>query len=208
MSSASKPMSEPPKVAAVLLAAGTGSRFRAENPDVASKLTAVSNGEPIVRRVAKSALASSARPLIVVTGFARSAIMEALGDVDAEFVFNPLFATGLASSLIAGLARVPNDCDGALILLGDMPRVTPADLDRLIAAFAAHRDCPAVVPTSRGVRGNPVLLSRALFEAASRSTGDQGARRLLDAAGPAVVNCEVGPNVVFDVDAPSDLEGA
>lgn len=195
-----------PRIAAVLLAAGLGSRFRDQDPSAATKLAATFKGEPLVRHAAKAALASNARPLVVVTGHAASRIVEALAGLDANFIHNPAYETGLASSLAAGLRGAPEDCDGAVIVLGDMPLVSSAAIDRLIETFAQRPDCAAVVPTHLGVRGNPVLLSRRLFAQACALRGDQGAKRLLAEAGAAVVDCEMGPEVVFDVDHPGALQ--
>jgi molybdenum cofactor cytidylyltransferase len=65
----------------------------------------------------------------------------------------------------------------------------------------------AVVPTLLGQRGNPVLLSRALFPAVARLSGDQGARRLLDEAGDAIVEVPLDdPAIALDVDTPEALQ--
>ena len=152
------------EVAAVLLAAGAASRYRAAGGAEASKLVANFRGEPLVRAAAAAALASRAKkPLIVVTGHACEDIEAALSGIDATFVHNPDYASGLSSSLKAGVAALPESASGALILLGDMPRVSAKLLDRLIAAFAERPEALAVIPVHGGERGNPALLSRALF---------------------------------------------
>jgi molybdenum cofactor cytidylyltransferase len=97
---------ETSKVAAVILAAGTSSRFRAaagaNGP--ATKLTTDLNGKPLVRRVAEAALRSHARPVIVVTGYADAAVHDALEGLPLNFVYNDAFETGMASSIIRGLS--------------------------------------------------------------------------------------------------------
>ena len=67
----------------------------------------------------------------------------------------PIMPLGFSSSLKAGIGAVPAGCDGALVLLGDMPQITGVHLDRLIAAFAAEPGAAIVVPTREGRRGNP-----------------------------------------------------
>jgi molybdenum cofactor cytidylyltransferase len=198
------------RVGAIVLAAGQSSRFRAGGgPDV-TKLVAKLDGKPIVRRVAEAALASKAGAVVVVTGYARNSVEGALAGLDIELAFNPRFASGLASSLKAGLASMPPDVAGSLVLLGDMPWIEPRLIDALIDAFWARKDALAAVPLREGRRGNPVLLGRGLFEAAMRLTGDEGARRLIDALN-ATDLVEVGaPNtgVTFDIDTPEDLAAA
>jgi molybdenum cofactor cytidylyltransferase len=199
------------RVGALILAAGQSSRFRAGGggSDM-TKLVAKLDGKPIVRRVAVAALAAKAHPLVVVTGYARSSVEGAVADLDVELAFNPNFASGLASSLKAGLAAMPRDVMGALVLLGDMPWIEPPLIDALIDAFLARKDALAAVPLREGRRGNPVLLGRGLFEAAMRLKGDEGARRLIGAlsAGELVEVEASDTGVTFDIDTPDDLAAA
>ncbi len=186
----------------ILLAAGRGLRFDPRR----SKLLAEFAGRPLVRQAAETAIASRARRTIVVTGHARAEVESALADLPVELVHNDDHASGIASSLRAGLSAA-GDARGALILLGDMPKVTVETLDHLIAVFeGAGADCPAVVPLHRGRRGNPALLGRALFPSVARLSGDEGARRLLLST-RGVVEAPIGdPAVLTDIDTPSDLE--
>jgi molybdenum cofactor cytidylyltransferase len=199
------------RIGALILAAGQSSRFRAGGggSDL-TKLVAKLDGKPLVRRVAEAAVAAKARPVVVVTGYARSSVEEAVADLDVELAFNPNFASGLASSLKAGLAAMPRDVMGALVLLGDMPWIEPRLIDALINAFLARKDALAAVPLREGRRGNPVLLGRGLFEAAIRLTGDEGARRLIGAlsAGELVEVEASDRGVTFDIDTADDLAAA
>jgi molybdenum cofactor cytidylyltransferase len=198
------------RVGAIVLAAGQSSRFRAGGGLDLTKLVAKLDGKPIVRRVAEAALASKARPVVVVTGCARSAVEAAVADLDVELVFNPKFASGLASSLKAGLAATAPHVGGSLVLLGDMPWIEPGLVDALIDAFRARKDALAALPSCEGRRGNPVLLGRGLFEAAMRLEGDEGARRLIDAlSANDLVEVEApDTSVTFDIDTPEDLAAA
>ena len=156
------------RIGAVVLAAGRSSRFRAQGGSEETKLVAALNGEPIVRRVVRAALASRARPVVVVVGHARRAVEEAIAGLPATIVFNPEYASGIASSLGVGLAALPGDVDGSLVLLGDMPNIEAGLIDALIDAFLARPHARAAVPLQDGRRGNPVLLGRHLFEEAKR----------------------------------------
>jgi molybdenum cofactor cytidylyltransferase len=193
-----------------VLAAGQSSRFRAAGGPDLTKLAAKLDGKPMVRRVVEAALALKARPVIVVTGYARDSVEAAVADLDISLAFNPKFASGLASSLKAGLAATPPDVAGALVLLGDMPWIEPRLADALIDAFLAREGALAAVPSREGRRGNPVLLGRGLFETAMRLEGDEGARRLIGALGPGqLVEVEAADaGITFDVDTPDDLAAA
>ena len=194
------------RIAAVVLAAGRSSRFRAAGGAEETKLVAKLDGVPIVRRVVEAALASRARPVIVVVGHACGAVEAALAGAPATIAFNPDFETGIAASLRTGLTATPADADGAVVLLGDMPNVAPRLIDDLIGAFEARPAALAVSPVREGRRGNPVLIGRALFDQAMQLIGDEGARRLLVSLDPgAVIDIASTADVAFDVDTPDDL---
>jgi molybdenum cofactor cytidylyltransferase len=198
------------KIGAIVLAAGQSSRFRAAAGTDLTKLVAKLDGKPIVRQVVEAALAAKARPVVVVTGYARDSVESALADLDIGVAFNPKFASGLASSLSVGLSAMPGDVAGALVLLGDMPWIEARLADALIDAFLARQGALAAVPLREGRRGNPVLLSQKLFERAMRLTGDEGARRLISALSSGELVEVEAPDmgVTFDVDTLDDLAAA
>ena len=149
---------------------------------------------------APSSLSSSSRD------FEAGRIAEALRGLDLTCVHNPVFTAGLSTSLRAGLAALPADCDGALILLGDMPFVEAGDLEALIAAFAAGDRNSICVPVRHGRMGNPVLWGRAYFPEMMRLSGDGGAKRLLEVHRARVIEVEASSDGIFaDVDTPSDF---
>jgi molybdenum cofactor cytidylyltransferase len=194
----------------VILAAGQSSRFRAGDGSGATKLVAKLDGKPIARMATEAALAAKARPVVVVTGYAQTLVEAALAELDVVLAFNPNFTSGLASSLRVGLAAMPADVMGALVLLGDMPWIEPRLIDALIDAFVACKGALAAAPLYEGRRGNPVLLGRGLFEAAMRLKGDEGARRLIGALEPGeLVEVEASDmGAMFDIDTPEDLAAA
>jgi molybdenum cofactor cytidylyltransferase len=190
------------KIVTILLAAGRGLRFDPQR----SKMLADFAGRPLARQAAETAIASRACRTVVVTGHGRVQVEAALADLPVEFVHNSDHASGIASSLRVGLSTV-GDAMGALILLGDMPRVTAEILDHLIAVFeGAGTECPAVVPLCGGRRGNPVLLGRAVFANVAGLSGDEGARRLLQST-VGIIEASIGDSAVLtDVDTRADLE--
>lgn len=198
------------RVGAVVLAAGQSARFRAAGGSGATKLVAKLGDKPIVRMAAEAALASKARPVIVVTGHARASVEAALAGLDVERAHNPQFSSGLASSLRVGLAAMPADIAGALVLLGDMPWIEARLIDAIIDGFLANEHALAAAPKRGGRRGNPVLLGRGLFEAAMRLQGDEGARRLIGSLSVAELVEFEAPDagVIVDIDTPADLAAA
>ena len=187
-----------PRIAAVVLAAGMSSRMGGRN-----KLLREIGGMPMIRRSVEAVLASSASPATVVTGRDEAEIRAALAGLDVAFVHNPDFSAGMAGSLKAGIAAVPNDADGVVVALGDMPFVTAHHIDRLIAAYDEDEGRTICVPTHDGKWGNPVLWSRRYFPEMLAITGDKGARELLHAYADKL--CEVpmeDEGILRDFDTP------
>jgi molybdenum cofactor cytidylyltransferase len=192
-------MAHAPQIAAVILAAGRSTRMGVRN-----KLLADLRGRPMLRHVAEAAVASRARPVLVVVGHQAEEVRRALAGLQVGFVENPGYAAGLSSSLKMGAAALPGECAGMLVLLGDMPEITSAHIDRLIAAFAPGA---IVVPTYRGKRGNPVLWPVAYLGEMRELVGDAGAKRLLGKHAAMITNVDLGSTAIFaDVDTPEALQ--
>jgi molybdenum cofactor cytidylyltransferase len=189
------------RLAAIVLAAGRSTRMGGPN-----KLIAEIAGRALVRIAAEQALASRARPVIVVTGHQRERVEAALAGLDVVLVHNPDFADGLSTSLKAGIAAVPADADGAVVALGDMPQVDARLIDRLLAAFDPEKGALVVVPTIDGKRGNPVVWSRRFFPELAVLEGDTGARHLIATYPEAVTEVPMtGQAALTDVDTPDAL---
>ena len=188
-------------IAAVVLGAGRSSRMGGPN-----KLLAEIGGRPLIRIVVDAALASRARPVIVVTGHQRERVEAVLAGLPVKVVHNPQFAEGLGTSLKAGIAALPGEVDGAIVCLGDMPQVDAALIDRLIGAFDPDKSALVVVPTIDGQRGNPVVWSRRFFADLMAVEGDVGARRLIGRYPEAVAEVPLtGTAALTDVDTPEAL---
>jgi molybdenum cofactor cytidylyltransferase len=191
----------PSGVAAVVLAAGRSTRMAPVN-----KLTAAYHGTALVRHAAEAACASRAAEVVVVVGHEADGVRDALAGLDVRFVDNPAYATGLASSVKAGIAAVGPDASGAVILLGDMPGVTSAVVDALIGAFEGAGGKKICQPRYDGQPGNPVLWPRALFAEFADLSGDVGAKPLLARHKADILGVDVGTDAIhMDIDAPADL---
>lgn len=191
--------------AAVILAAGRSARMG----QGINKLMEEVGGVPVIRRVVEAALASRARPVIVVTGHERGRIAAALDGLDVSFAHNPDHASGMASSLRAGISAVPETAAGALVVLGDMPLLGADVIDRLISAHAPDEGRLICVPVEDGQRGHPVLWSRRYFADLGALEGDVGARHILAANQDAVAEVAItGAGAFLDVDTPQLLAQA
>jgi molybdenum cofactor cytidylyltransferase len=191
------------RMAAVVLAAGRASRMGS------NKLLAVLDGKPLVRHAVEAALGSRAEPVVVVTGNQADEVRAALAGLDVAFVHNADYAAGMSTSLRAGVAAVTAAdpaIGGALVCLGDMPRVRAAHLDAIIDGVRDDHVL-IVVPTFERKRGNPVLLTRALFDEVAALDGDVGARALIERHAASVRWLPLEePGILVDVDTPGALE--
>ena len=198
---------KPLKIAALILAAGSASRMGAAG----HKLLARFEGLPLVRRSALAALESQAESVTVVTGFRGDDVAAALEGLALRRVQNPDHAAGMGGSLAAGaraaLAEAP-EAEGLLIALADMPTVSSAHMNALIAAFRRAEGRAILRATAEGKPGHPVIFPKALFPALLRLTGDEGARWIVAASGAQVLGVEVGAAALLDVDRPAEVIAA
>lgn len=197
-----------PRVAGLVLAAGTGTRFGG------GKVRALLRGRPLVGHVLAAAREAGLDRLVVVLGRDAAAVAGTLRGADPGaldgvlVVVNPAPERGLATSLRAGLAAASAAPapDGVLVLLGDQPEVRPEVIASLLAAAGrAPADALAVVPAYAGdAAPNPVLVLPAGWPLAAGLAGDRGLLPLLAASPGRLVRVPVaGTNP--DVDTPADL---
>ncbi|WP_159998250.1 NTP transferase domain-containing protein [Roseomonas sp. 18066] len=195
----------PRQVAALVLAAGRSRRMAPLN----KLLVEDREGRAMVSRVVAHVLDSRARPVVVVTGHERARVEEALQGRGVIFAEAEDYAEGLSASLKAGLAALPPEAEGVLVCLGDMPLVTGAMLDRMLAAFDPEEGRAIVMPTFRGKQGNPMLWAREFIPEMLALTGDVGARHLAARHAERVVEVEMGDDAVLrDFDTPEALKTA
>ena len=187
-------------VAAVVLAAGASTRMGR------NKLLLELNGETVVRRAARTAIAAGLDPVIVVTGHAREAVEGELHGLRCRSVFNSEHANGTHTSVAAGIGTAGRaGCAAAVVMLADMPLVTPAMLRKLIARY--HESGAPLVASRYGgeVNAPPILYDRRLFgelQSMDARCGRQVVRRhrheAIEVAWPA--------EAAQDLDRPADYE--
>ena len=188
------------KVGGVILAAGEAKRFGTQ------KLLAPLEGRPLVQHVVEAALASSLVEIVLVVGAEADAVAKvAAGRV--RVVRNDDYSLGQASSLQAGLRAFPPEIDAAVVLLGDVPNITPALIDTFIAT---RRRTGTLIVISRwkGRRSPPALLHRDVWPEAFALRGDVGMRDVFSARDD-IAEVEVTGRLgsLEDVDVPGDFSG-
>jgi molybdenum cofactor cytidylyltransferase len=190
-----------PRIAALILAAGQSRRM-----GVTNKLLAEIDGKAMLARVVEAAKASQVEYLLAVTGHEADTVAAALTSYDVPTVHNPAFADGLSTSLHTGVDALPDNLDGVIVLLGDMPRIAPSHINRLIAAYNPVEGRAICVPTYQGKRGNPVLFGAQFFAEMTQVGGDSGAKHLIGENEDELVEVAMEDDAIFlDVDTPDAL---
>jgi molybdenum cofactor cytidylyltransferase len=193
-------------VTIVLLAAGKASRMGEAGPH---KLLAEFDGVPLIRRSAEMAIASSAKSVVVVTGYRSNEIERALSSLPLDIEENRDYASGMASSLIAGIStKAAGNADGVMIMLADMPAITVDNLNALILAFQGSSGQAIVRAVANGRRGNPAILPHELLPRILELKGDVGARGVIEASSLPIIDVEIGQAAHIDVDTPEQVIAA
>ena len=169
---------QPMATAGLLLAAGAGRRLGMP------KALLPYRGRLLVEHAAAVLTDAGCQPVVVVLG-AQADQIRARTPLTG-IVVNDDWATGMGSSLRAGLsALTPDAADAAVVTLVDMPGLTPEAVRRVARDATAASLAVATYAGSR--RGHPVLLGRDHWAGvAAAATGDRGARDYLRAQGEAV----------------------
>ncbi len=187
-------------VGLLLLAAGASRRLGAPKQLLSYQ------GESLLRRAARAALASVCRPVIVVIGAHHERVAGEIADLPLEIVVNGQWASGIAASIRAGMehlaARAGNRA--VVVMLCDQPRVDARIINDLVAAYRAT-DAPLVAAKYNATHGVPALFDRRLYRALLTLTGAQGAKNIILASSADLLEVPA-PEAAFDVDTPADYE--
>jgi molybdenum cofactor cytidylyltransferase len=159
-------------IAGILLAAGTSSRMGS------NKMLFELAGESILHGAARRALAGGLDPLVVVLGHEAERARRELDGLPCRIVVNPDYEQGINSSLRTGIAALPAEVRGVMVLLADMPFVTAEMIAQMIARFRST-DAPLVISDYEGVNAPPMLYDRALFGELQTMTGEGCGRQVV-----------------------------
>jgi molybdenum cofactor cytidylyltransferase len=182
---------------AIVLAAGASSRFGS-----AKQLVRIGD-RPLLSLIAGRAAEVVGQALIVVLGARAAELTPLLKHSPGSVVINRDWREGLASSIRAGVARLPASCAGAMLVLADQACVTAEDLRRLAGAW--RRQPLSVAAAQYGATaGAPAIFPQHLFGELRELKGDSGARMLLKRHADRLVKVPM-PSARFDLDTPDDL---
>jgi molybdenum cofactor cytidylyltransferase len=182
---------------AIVLAAGASTRFGS-----AKQLVRVA-GRPLLHAAIAHAVEVAGAAVTVVLGAHAAELSPLLTHSQVSVVVNRQWREGIASSIRAGVSRLPSSCTAVLLTLVDQAAVTGEDLKRLVGAW---RRQPEYIAAARygTTTGVPAIFPRSTFSDLQLLRGDVGARSLLQRNPDRLVHVPM-ERAAIDIDTPEDL---
>lgn len=143
--------------------------------------------------------------VVVVLGRAAAQVREQVDFGAARVVENPVFDEGCSSSYRAGLGALNSTAAAVMIILGDLPGITPEIINRLAAAWR-EQDAPIALCSYQGRKGHPMIFARSMFSQLVDLHGDKAAWKLVDANAALVQEVKFDLPYPEDVNTPEDFE--
>ena len=189
---------EKPGITAIILAAGYSSRMGVFKPLLDL------GGRPVVTRIVETCRQAGIDEVIVVAGYRKELIIPVIEGAGARAAVNELYEEGMFSSVIAGISAMEHGPQAFIVLPADIPLVRVATIRSLVNGFMEGKN-RILVPSFRGSKGHPPLISAELKERLNGYAGENGLKGALEEMESEIVKVEVPDrNILFDVDNPAD----
>lgn len=188
-----------PRVGVIVVAAGASSRLGQP------KQLLLFEGQSLLRRVCRAALASGLSPVVVVLGANEPLLRSEIEDLPLRIVGNPNWQAGLSQSVRAGVDALESDPIGAVVLAPCDQPLLDSDVFNRILETHTRTHCPIVVSGYEDLWGTPMLFERALWPELRALAGDRGAQGVARLHAEHV-ECVPFPGGAFDVDTRADYQ--
>jgi molybdenum cofactor cytidylyltransferase len=182
---------------AIVLAAGASTRFGS-----AKQLVRLA-GRPLLHTTVSRAVEVTGSATFVVLGARAAELAPLLRHTPASIVINRHWSEGIASSIRAGIERLPATCGGVMLVLADQAAITAEDLRRLASTWRRQPQYIAAALYA-GTVGVPAIFPRSRFPELAELRGDIGARKLLQRSPDRIVRVPM-ESAALDIDTPEDL---
>ena len=149
-------------VAAIILAAGSSSRFGRP------KQLLEWDGRPLIINAVDIAWAAGLTPIIVVLGAFADEIQPLLASRPVQILKNYHWSEGISSSIRTGISALPDTVDAAIFIPSDQPLLTSTFLQDLAKRYEETGKAIVVPHSADGQPGNPVLFDRMFFSELSQ----------------------------------------
>lgn len=189
----------------IVLAAGLSSRMRG-----AHKLLLPYQGKTVIWHTMAQIHAAMRendyiQEIIVVTGHNNEAVQAILEDYTIQHIYNADYATGMTTSIQAGVRAANIAATGYMICLSDQPHITAFEYSLLVEAFKKEGENAIIMPTFQGERGNPVLFPALLKSEILENTEMTGCKPIVQRNKSKIQMVEMPTNhILLDIDTPED----
>ena len=184
----------------VILAAGLSTRFGR------NKLLETIEGQPLIRRIVETTLASQVDETVVVLGHHSQQVRAALEGLSCKFVYNQHYREGQSSSVRAGLKAISRDAEAIMVLPGDVALITTPAINKVIREYYGQRGL-ILIASHQGKAGHPILFDHALFAEMLRIQEESfGLKAVVDRHRNEARMVETGnEGVLYDFDTAEDF---
>ena len=186
-------------ISATILAAGSSQRM-GDN-----KLLLPFQDDTLINVVCKTIIDSYLKPVFVVTGFENKKVVESLPKSIDKIVYNEDWSRGMATSINKAISSLPNNIDGNMIVLGDMPLVTVKTINKLHQVFLNNNGNKIIYADYLGKQANPVIFPRKFFDEILHLNGDKGCKKIIYKNRKSSIGVPIDSSeVIFDCDTTDD----
>ncbi len=189
----------PERVAGVVLAAGQSTRMGR------NKMLLEIGGRTLVRRAVTTAFTAGLDPVLVVVGHQSDKVRGELSGLPCTPVLNGEYASGMNTSLRAGIVALPDDVAAAVVLLGDMPLVDAAMVRSLVEALR-RGNRPLAVSIYGDVVAPPIAYGRALFPELRALTAEACGKSVIKRHRAEATELRWPSETLTDLDEPADVQ--
>ena len=186
-------------ISATILAAGSSQRM-GDN-----KLLLPFQDNTLINVVCKTIIDSYLKPVFVVTGFENKKVLESLPKSIDKIVYNKDWSRGMATSINKAISSLPNNIDGNMIVLGDMPLVTVKTINKLHQVFLNNNGNKIIYADYLGKQANPVIFPRKFFDEILHLNGDKGCKNIIYKNRKSSIGVPIDSSeIIFDCDTKDD----
>ena len=187
-------------ICAIVLSAGCSTRMGTQ------KLLLPFGKNTVVSHIVNQFIESEVEETYVVTGHQAEQVTEELSDKPVTIIHNPIYMTGMLSSVRAGVGNISSKYEAMIIALGDQPSVTTKLVNEIVRCYSETRE-RIIIPEYNGKRGHPLLLSTTFINEILTNFDDVGLRGLLRVHENEIYGMNVSDSsVISDMDYPEDYQ--
>ena len=155
--------------------------------------------------VEQAQLSSGLDEVVVVLGRAANQVREQVDFGAARIIENPVFGEGCSSSYRAGIGALNSESTAIMIILGDLPGITPEIINRLAETWR-QQETPIALCSYQGLKGHPMIFAKSMFTQLVNLHGDKAAWKLVDANATLVQEVHFSLPFPDDINTPEDFE--